>query len=343
VRKLLVRLLISVLIGAGMLYLASLHIDFSTTWSALAETRWWVLLPYFATMAVQHFFRAWRWGHLLAPICHVPFGRILPIASVGFFAIVALPLRMGELVRPYLIMDPPKLRMSHGFGTMAVERVFDGLFLALGSFVGVALASRTTEVPTWVYLAGLIALAVFFTALVVLVMALWQKDRAVALCRRLFGLFSARLGDRLAQIAEGVVDGFKVLPNWRRLLPFLGATLAYWLLNGVAVWLLAIGFDLGITIGQSLAVMTLVGIGIMIPAGPGFIGNFELFAEGALGLYVPKTILKQRGAAYILTFHATNAFWYAVTGILAMLSPEVTFRRFWHASTGDKQDLEPAG
>ena len=339
-KKLLVRFVLSLLIGAGLLYLASRKLDFSTTWSALQTTRWSLLLPYFGVMALQHFFRAWRWGHLLAPICHVPFRRILPVASVGFFAIIALPLRMGELVRPYLVADPPRLKMSHGFGTLAVERVVDGLCLSLGAFVAVAVARRTTEVPHWISLAGLIALGIFLAALVALIMTLWRRDGAVALCRRLFGLISARLGDRLAQVAEGVVDGFKVLPNWRRLLPFLGATGAYWALNAAAVWILSIAFDLGLSPGESFAVMTLVGIGIMIPAGPGFIGNFELFAEAALGLYVPRTVLRQRGAAYILTFHVTNALWYSVTGVVSLFSREITLRRFWDASTGDKSVLD---
>lgn len=334
-KKLLVRLAISLVIGGVMLYLASREVDFSTTWGALERVAWWVLLPYFAVMAVQHFFRAWRWGFLLAPIKHVPLRRILPIASVGFFAIIALPLRMGEFVRPYLIMDRPQLRMSHGLGTMAVERVFDGLFLSLSSFSAVALASTHTDVPSWLWAAGLIALGVFFIALVVLVMALWQRERAVSLCRRMFGMFSHRLGDRLAHVAAGVVDGFKVLPNWRRLLPFLAGTGAYWVLNAVAIWILGLGFDMGLSFGEAYAVMTLVGIGIMIPAGPGFIGNFELFAKGALALYVTDAVLHASGAAYILTFHATNALWYAVAGFVAMLSPQVSFTRVVEASKGD--------
>lgn len=336
-RKLALRFLISLLIGAGLLYLAGRKIDFDQIWSALRQTQWWVLLPYFAAMAVQHFFRAWRWGHLLAPIQPVPFKRILPIASVGFLAIVALPLRMGEFVRPYLIMDRPRIRMSHGLGTMAVERAFDGLILALAALLALGLAD---DVPGWLYVAGLIALAVFSIALVVLIMALWQRDRAVSLCRRLFSLFSKRLGDRLAHVAEGVVDGFKVLPNWRRLLPFIFATLAYWFLNGVAVWLLSLGFDLGISVLESTAVMVLVGIGIMIPAGPGFVGNFELFAKGALGLYISESLLAGPGWAFILTFHATNALWYAVTGVAAMASPEVSFTKVLQASTTSSDALD---
>jgi glycosyltransferase 2 family protein len=340
VKKFWTRLLLSLLIGSGMLYLATRKIDFSGTWSALAAARWWVLLPYFAAMAGQHFFRSWRWGYLLAPIHPVPFSRILPVASVGFCAIIALPLRMGELVRPYLIADPPRLRMSQAFGTMAVERVIDGLLLSLTCFSVLMVARQTTTVPSWLQASGLVALSLFFIALVVLVMTLWQRQRAVALCRRLFGILSARLGQKLAEIAEGIVEGFRVLPDWRRLLPFLFGSLAYWLLNGVAIWVLGLGFGLGLSLYQGIAVMAIVGIGIMIPAGPGFIGNFELFAYGALGLYLGQDVIQQSGAAYVLTFHATNALWYVVTGALALLSPQISFTKIWQASSFSEEQLE---
>jgi uncharacterized protein (TIRG00374 family) len=333
VRKLLVRLLLSIAIGGAMLYLAARKIDWSGTVAALAAARWWVLAPYCAAMAAQHLFRAWRWKFLLAPIHAVPFSRILPIASVGFAAIIALPLRMGELVRPYLIADPPRVRMSHGLGTLAVERVVDGLILALGCSIAVWLArARGAPVPGWLELAGLIAAGVFLAALAVLVLALWQRRRAVELCRRLFGLVSRRAGDRLAAVAEDVVDGFVALPDLRSMALFLVGTVAYWLLNGVAMWVIAAGFDMGLGLGAAIAVMLIVGVGIMIPTGPGFIGNFEFFAEGALALHASRATLGRRGAL-ILALHATNAAWYVVTGVLALLSREVSFTRVWEAST----------
>jgi uncharacterized protein (TIRG00374 family) len=342
VKKFLVRLAVSLVIGGAMLYLASRKIDFGTTWSALGQVEWWVLVPYFLAMAVQHFFRAHRWGYLLEPIAPVPFSRILPIASVGFLAIIALPLRMGELVRPYLIADPPRVKISHGIGTLAVERVFDGLLLTCTTFIAVLLARRHTVVPGWIFAAGLIAFGIFFSVLVVLVMALWQRRRAVTLCERLFGLISPALGKKTAQIAEGIVDGFMALTGWRRIALFLFGTVSYWGLNGFAVWILGRGFGFDLSLWEGTAVMVIVGIGIMIPAGPGFIGNFEFFAQGALNLYAPPAMVAARGAAYILTFHATNAMWYAVTGALAMLSPEVSFTKVLTASTQKIDELSKA-
>lgn len=340
-KKLLTRLLLSLVIGGGMVFLATRLIDFSRTAEALEQAEWWVLIPYFLAMAAQHYFRSRRWGYLLAPIHPVPFSRILPIASVGFLAICSLPLRMGEFVRPYLIADPPHLRMSHAMGTLAVERVFDGLVLALTTFVAVAEARTRTEVPSWIFASGMIAFGIFFGVLVAAVMALWQKDRAVELCRWLFGLVSPRLGQTMAKIAEGIVEGFKVLPDWRKLVLFTGGTLAYWFFNGVAVWVLSYGFGLDLSLWGGIGVMVVVGIGIMIPAGPAFAGNFEVFARGALGLYPTAASIAQKGAAYILTFHVTNFAWYVVTGFIAMFSREVSFTKVWEATTGSPEDNKP--
>jgi len=343
VRSFLTRLLVSLLIGGGMLYLALKNIDLSKVSHELKTAEWKWLVPYFLAMVAQHYFRASRWKHLLAPIIDVPFSRILPIASVGFLAIVALPLRMGEFVRPYLIADPPRVRMSHGLGTMAVERVFDGLFLSLACFLVVADAQRRgVQVPKLILFSGWAAFGLFFAVLVALIMALWKKDQAVTLCRRLFSIISPKLGDKLAGVAEGIVDGFKVLPNPKPLISFIFGTLSYWLLNGIAVWILSYSFGLNLGLWQGIGVMVIVGIGIMVPAGPGFIGNFELFARNALALYVSGEKAGAKGMAYIFSFHATNAMWYAVTGAIAMFSSEVTFKKVWKATAGETESVPQA-
>ncbi len=339
VRSFLTRLVVSLLIGGAMLYLAFENIKWERVSNEFRTAEWKWLVPYFLAMVVQHYFRAARWSHLLAPIVKVPFSRILPIASVGFLAIVALPLRMGELVRPYLIADPPRVRMSHGLGTMAVERVFDGLVLSLMCFLVVAEAQRRgAPVPDLILVSGWVAFGLFLGVLVALIMALWKKDQAVTLCRNLFSIISPKLGDKLAGVAEGIVDGFKVLPNPKPLLSFLFGTLSYWFLNGIAVWILSFSFGLDLALWEGIGVMVCVGIGIMVPAGPGFIGNFELFASKALLMYVSADKVKDKGIAYILSFHATNAMWYAVTGAIAMLSPEVTFKKVWRATSVDSEE-----
>ena len=338
-RKLLIRLFASLLVGGAFLYLASRRMSFDGAWATIRAAEWTMLLPYTACMVAQHLFRTWRWGQLLAPIHPVPFSRLLPISSVGFLAIMALPLRMGEFVRPYLIASPPELRMSQALGTMAVERVFDGLVLSATAFGAVMLArARGVDVPGWVFSAGLIAFGLFFAVLVVLIMTLWKREQAVTICHKIFSLASSKVADKAAEVADGIVSGFKVLPDIKRLSVFIFATCGYWALNAVALWMVAIAFDLPLAFGASFGLLALVGIGIMIPAGPGFAGNFEYFAEGALRLYLTPAQLAKSGAGFILAAHATNGGWYLITGLLALLSPHVVFRRVVDASTSPPED-----
>src|SRR5215510_10473864 len=65
---------------------------------------WPYLAGYTALLAATHFCRAWRWNNLLEPIgVRLGAAKLLAISSVGFMAILALPARLGEFVRPALI------------------------------------------------------------------------------------------------------------------------------------------------------------------------------------------------------------------------------------------------
>ena len=62
------------------------------------------VLGFYALIAFVHLCRSWRWHYLLAPLgVRISFGRLLAVSSVGFMAILVLPARLGEFVRPALI------------------------------------------------------------------------------------------------------------------------------------------------------------------------------------------------------------------------------------------------
>src|SRR5688572_31318333 len=62
------------------------------------------LAVYFGLLVVVQLGRALRWNNLLAPLgVKIPRLELLAMSSVGFMAILALPARLGELVRPGLL------------------------------------------------------------------------------------------------------------------------------------------------------------------------------------------------------------------------------------------------
>ncbi|HEY3593035.1 MAG TPA: lysylphosphatidylglycerol synthase transmembrane domain-containing protein, partial [Polyangiaceae bacterium] len=95
---------------------------------------------YLALCIVWNTVRATRWRHLLAPIAHVPLRRIVAVSWIGYAAILVLPLRAGEIVRPYMMRQKGRISMAAATGTVGAERIIDGLFITLLLGVGLQLA-----------------------------------------------------------------------------------------------------------------------------------------------------------------------------------------------------------
>ena len=130
-RKLMVQGILSLLVGAVCVVYAVHGMDGHAVLHAVGSLGWQAVALYLLTMVVTHLFRTLRWEYLLRALgTSLPFRRLLPISSVGFMAILALPVRLGEFVRPYLVARERKVRMSTMVGAVAVERIVDGLMIS---------------------------------------------------------------------------------------------------------------------------------------------------------------------------------------------------------------------
>src|SRR5688572_53310 len=180
------------------------------------------LLGFVALLAVTHFCRAWRWNNLLEPIgVTLPPGRLLAISSVGFMAILALPARLGEFVRPALIRKKGHVSAAAALGTVAVERIVDGLLVSLFVF-GACFALRGPNAPSWMMPTAYAALGVFVAAMIFLVFALRNAEATCAFAVRvsLLRRFSPRLADRVEEKLMKLISGFLVLKDRRNLIVF---------------------------------------------------------------------------------------------------------------------------
>ncbi len=68
---------------------------------------------YLATLLVTHLFRTLRWEYLLRALgTSLPFRRLLPISSVGFMAILALPVRLGDGALTTMLDENPRRMLA---------------------------------------------------------------------------------------------------------------------------------------------------------------------------------------------------------------------------------------
>jgi hypothetical protein len=276
---------------------------------------------YFSLLVVIHLLRVLRWQPLLAPWEKVPLGPLNRIGAVGFMATFLFPLRLGELVRPYLLArEFPHIAMSGSLATIVVERLMDGLVVSL--LLAATLFVLPEGMGTGIDLrfAAYSALTIFLGALVMLGLLYWQREFTTRAVRATVGRISEPVATRLCSMLDGFARGLSVLPAVGPLLKFTGLTVVYWLINGAAIWWFAGGCGLDIPLSLAYAMMSCVVVGMMIPNSPGNVGTFWYFLLLPLALYgigpeVPQATVFGL-AVYVLQLVQQTAFgvWYLASG-----------------------------
>lgn len=340
------KLAINLTLSFGMLALcmwlvwpdASVRTQLAAAFEALD---WSTFGPYLGAYVVLLVFvqltRALRWNFLLAPLgVRIPTAPLLAISSVGFMAILALPARLGEFVRPGL-MRKRGISASAALGTVAVERIVDGLLVSL--FVFFAFFSlRGPNAPGWMMPTAYAALGVFALAMVFLVGALKWPEKSVRFWLKLSLL--PRIAPRIANLIETklleMIRGFEVMRDTQNLAKFVTWSLVYWSLNGLCVYLLARGFGLQLTVWGAFATMGLVAVGITLPNSPGLVGQFQWFTLLGLSLFLPGAATKGSdiyGTAFAFAnvHYGMQVSWYILCGALGLATRHVSFHDLWDA------------
>jgi uncharacterized protein (TIRG00374 family) len=280
--------------------------DLGEVWRELKSANYLWLIPYFLLLTVIHVIRTVRWGMLIEPLAHVPFRRLNAVSAVGFMALIILPLRLGEFARPYLIRTPGKVRATAAMASVVVERVLDGLMVAMLLIVLLLRVPLSGPNIERVRAGGYTMFGFFLALLAFLMLAYWQHATALRLARATIGRVSPALCERLCTLLDAFIGGLKALPSLSRLIGVVALTALYWAINAFGMGILARGFDIRLNLLESLTVLGVLVIGVMLPAGPGMAGTFQFFCQLGLSLFMPQTdTARATAAAY------ANVLWAA--------------------------------
>jgi len=259
----------------------------------------------FAALFVIHVVRTVRWGLLLAPLAKVNFRTVNPIAAVGFLALVALPLRLGELARPILAAHHLGVRRSAALASVVVERVVDGVFmgLVLVSLLWTLSTHLSPDKLAWIQWWAAVVAVGWVVGLALLVTAYRTRAKTLPMIGRVLSRVSQGLSERVTGMLDAFFGGLAVVPSAGKLLQFVGATAAYWGTIVVGQTLLAPAFGFELSFRDAWMVVGLQVIGALIPAGPGGAGTIQFFTVVGLEFVLPP---EQRPAA-IAFAHASWA------------------------------------
>ncbi len=289
--------------------------------SLLSEANYVYLIPAIALYFVGVYFRAFRWQYLLAPLRRFPVHRLYPVVIIGYTANNLLPMRLGELVRSYHLARQEKFSASSALGSVAVERVFDGLtlvaviavaapwLLILGAFDDSAGVSHTTAIILAVAVGAIFGgVLVFFTLL-----AVWPAFAGAV--ERVIGLMPTKLRAPALRFFRSFVSALGILSSPRKHLALALLSLPVWLGEGSVYFLVSYSFDIGAHFDSTLAYILAIALltatsnlATGVPSAVGGIGPFEVVAQQTLvALGVGATV----ASAYSVFVHLV-ALWLPV-------------------------------
>jgi uncharacterized protein (TIRG00374 family) len=310
-------LLISFVVSGGFLYLAFRNVKLDELGAALGRINSsWLLVSILVSLSIM-IFRAWRWQLELRPLEHVPLGRLWVITAVAYMAINLLPVRLGEIVRPWLLSRRSQVSFSNVVGNLVIEKTLDSLCIVFYILIGL---TTVENLPVWVR-RGAVFPAVGAAILVSLVLLFWWRGEAFV-DRWVLHLLPEHFRERMKKILSAMADGMRVIPNPGLLLTVFLVSLSLWFLPILSSYIMILAFNFQVPFSAALVVFIFVGFGTALPNLPGMIGPYQYACQLALGLF---GVSEVDGLAYGLVLNAVQFLTLIAQGLLALPITGVSF------------------
>ena len=330
----LLNLVLTLVVSGSFLYLAFRNVKLDELGEALGRIHGgWLCVAIIISLLIM-VFRAWRWQLELRPLDHVPVGRLWVITSVAYMAINLLPVRLGEVVRPWLLSRRANVSISNVIGNLVVEKMMDSICIVFYLLAGLLLIE---SLPAWVR-TGAIVPAVIAGVLVTLVLLFWWKGESFV-DRHVLRLLPERFGGKVKTVLAAITDGMRILPNTGLLLSVFLVSLTLWFLPILSSYIMIRAFDLAAPFSAALVIFIFISFGTALPNLPGMIGPYQYACQLALGIYGVSDV---DGLAYGLVLNAVQFLTLIGQGLIALPIAGVSFSDIRQAGSQLSQEKAEA-
>lgn len=314
------KLLLGLIIGVVLAYFAVKDVRLESVWqeiTSLPGTTWLVVALIFLA---QQFLRALRQQIMVQAVApESSYRDNLSILCISFFCINSFPLRLGELVRPYMLHEREGLDIGAGFGVVALERLLDlasalAVLLAVVTFLNLPSTEAVVAgVEVDVVAASRSLVQVVLAPLLLLLLSLVVfPSYAVRTLSYLMNFVRKLLPwgpiKQLTQLVEKFSASFTLglgaAREPRRLAAIIALTVVTWGGSGFIYVALADGFGIeGVTWQVGMGILVVTMLGTALPSPPGFAGVYEFAVVSALVLFGVVLDEPNLALAYALVVH----------------------------------------
>ncbi|MFA5802588.1 MAG: lysylphosphatidylglycerol synthase transmembrane domain-containing protein [Thermoleophilia bacterium] len=282
-------------------YALAFHVEYDELGRTFASVSWrWVVLAIIANLA-SIMLKVASWKIIFDYTFKGIRGRWRDLTSalmIGFFVNLLIPARVGELARAFVIsrrqtlLGKPVSR-STVFGTIVLERVFDGIVFALIVVYGVF----RLDLPSWANTGAIILLVISGALAAVLVTLEIKREKIKKTAEKAKAVHKEhhsrwrKMATRFYGVVARFSEGQKVLRSPVRIAAIFITTSASWMSQLMAVFLSLHAFHLVGDMGSiggadgfmnaggikgALLLLILINVAGALPATPGNVGVFQL-------------------------------------------------------------------
>lgn len=259
------------LISLLFLYIALRKVDFEKVPQILASARLEFAFLMLFTMSAEHLSRGFRWRVLLGRPGQ-PYFPFLCGWIFGMFFNNIFPARAGEFARSVYLSKKCGVPASEAFGSVVLERFLDGVIIL--SFISISFS--LFPVPGILRTAALSAVTFYFLVCLALVIMQFRLSWFDSILSILLYPFPQNIKTKVHSIKDSFVKGFALIRRPRQLFQALLISLGNWVISVVTIWLGLRTFSPEFGFSEALLLISVVSIGMMIPASPGNFGVFEV-------------------------------------------------------------------
>jgi hypothetical protein len=264
---------------------------------------------------VSYCIQGLRWALLLKPVGRVSPASAIGAIYVGLFTNEIIPLRVGEVVRTYLMSRRLAAPFTAVLPSLVIERFFDGVWLA----AGIGLTALFVPLPRSVADAGDLLGIVVLIAMVALA--------AIVITH----------ASRISRApATAPVDGNPMMRFTGRFaagIAAIGLTPAFWssfalssllLISQIfSFWFVMISYGIRIPLLAGAAVLIIEHLGTTVPNAPSNLGTYQFFTVLGLSLFgIDKTTAT--GFSMVVFIALTLPLW--IIGLAALARSGLTLR-----------------
>jgi uncharacterized protein (TIRG00374 family) len=309
-------------------------VEFDELASRMTSIGWgWVTLAIGAQI-LSYVIQGYRWKILLRPTGDLSVLRTSQAIYVGLFANTILPLRVGELVRMFLVSRWLRVEFMAILPSYLVERMIDAIWLA----ITLALVALFVPLPGQLIVGEQILVGFIVVAAAAFVFAIVKKERArgaepdaltnstadpsaasMPACapsrrRKPFG-FVSRFVDQMA-------NGFHKIGLSRNFLTAAVVSLGLLVFQVLALWLVMPAMGIQLSVWQGTVAFLILRLGTSLPNAPSNLGSYQFFAVVALEIF---GIDKTTAASFSVVSFLLLTLPLAVIGLIALWRTGMSF------------------